>query len=242
MSAQTSGSPTRIDEIADGVFRISTKIDAVPGGFTFNQYLIRDEAPALFHTGPHAIHPLVRDAIATVLPPQSLRYVGFSHVEADECGSLADFLALAPNAVALCGQVAAMISGSDLGPRPAKALAEGETLSLGAHTLRWLDAPHVPHGWDCGFAFEEATRTLLCGDLFTQPGGEHPALTDGDILGPSEAMRAQMGHYFSNAPHTGAVLEKLARTEPQVLACMHGAAWRGDGAALIRELGSRLSG
>ncbi len=133
--------------------------------------------------------PLVREAVAAVLPVERLRHVGFSHFEADECGSLNEFLAVAPVAAPLCGRIAAMVSVDDVADRPPRALADGERLVLGRHTVRWLDTPHVPHAWECGLLFEETTRTLLCGDLFTQPGASHPPVTSGDILGPSEAMR-----------------------------------------------------
>lgn len=239
MTMPASQTDTRIDEIADGLFRISTPMAAIPGGFTFNQYLIRDDEPLLFHTGPRALFSAVRDAIARVLPPQELRHVGFSHVESDECGALNQFLAIAPRATPLCGQIAAMVSVRDLADRPPTVLADGEALSLGAHRVRWMDAPHVPHGWECGFLMEDMTQALLCGDLFTQPGAEHAPLTEGDILEPSESMRGAM-EYYARGPDTWRVLEKLEGLEPQVLACMHGSAWRGDGAALLRELGSRL--
>ena len=196
--AATSG--TRIDEVASGIFRISTPVPDVPGGFTFNQYLIRDEQPLLFHTGPRALFPLVREAIAKVLRPESLRYIGFSHTENDEMGSMESFLAIAPSAVPLTGRIGAMLWAADL-TRPPVALEDGQTLSLGDHQLRWFDAPHVPHGWDCGFLMDDTTRTLLCGDLFTQPGATHAPLTESDILEPSEAMRMQM-EYFSRGPDT----------------------------------------
>jgi len=124
-----------------------------------------------------------------------------------------------------------MVSVNDFADRPARALADGEVLQLGRHTLKWLDAPHVPHGWECGFMMELETRTLLCGDLFTQGGSGAVALTESDILEPSEAFRAPMD-YYAHSPDTAATLERLAREEPQVLACMHGSAWRGNGAAL----------
>src|SRR5450759_26389 len=176
-------SGTRIDEIAEGIYRISTPLSVVPGGFSFNQYLIADEEPVLFHTGPRRMFPAVIEAVKTILPAERLRYVGLSHVESDECGSLNEFLFAAPGAVALCGQVAALVSIGDLADRPPRGLADGETLSLGRHKVRWLDAPHVPHAWECGFLFEEATKTLLCGDLFTQGGANHPPISESDILG-----------------------------------------------------------
>src|SRR5512134_4160178 len=183
--------------------------------------------------------PLVAEAIGKVLPLVKLRYIAFSHVEADECGGLNQLLAAAPRAVPVCSQVAAMVSVNDLADRPARALADGEVLQIGRHALRWIDAPHVPHGWENGFMMETTTRTLLAGDLFTQGGSGATPITESDILGPSEAFRAPMD-YYAHAPHTAAVLEKLARQQPQVLACMHGSAWRGDGAALLRALAKTL--
>jgi len=233
------GSKTRIDEVAEGIYRISTPVSVVPGGFSFNQYLVVDEERLLFHTGPRRMFPLVREAVAAVLPVERLRHVGFSHFEADECGSLNELLAVAPQAAPLCGRIAAMVSVDDVADRKARALADGERLVLGRHTVRWLDAPHVPHAWECGFLFEEATRTLLCGDLFTQPGAEHAPVTTADILGPSEAMRGALD-YWAHAASTRPTLERLAELRPTTLACMHGSAWTGDGAGLIRELAARL--
>jgi flavorubredoxin len=235
-----AASGTSLHEVAPGIYRINTPLD-IPNGpsFNFNQYLIADDEPLLFHTGPRRMFPLVAEAIGRVLPVDRLRYVAFSHVEADECGSLNDFLRAAPGAVPVCSAVAAMVSINDLAERPARALADGEVLRIGNKALRWIDAPHVPHGWDCGFMMETETRTLLCGDLFTQGGNGHKPLTESDILGPSEGFRAPMD-YYAHAPHTDAVLERLAREQPQVLACMHGSAWRGDGAALLRALARAL--
>ncbi len=231
-----SQSGTNVHEIASGIYRINTPIQ-IPGGpqFNFNQYLVADEAPLLFHTGPRRMFPLVAEAIARVLPLKTLRYVAFSHYEADECGSLNDFLAAAPQAEPVCSRVAAMVSVNDVAERPARALADGEVLELGRHRLRWLDTPHVPHGWECGFMMELDTRTLLCGDLFTQGGPGTTPVTDADILEPSEAFRKQMD-YYAHAPSTAATLERLAQLQPRTLAVMHGSAWRGDGAALLRAL------
>jgi flavorubredoxin len=233
-------SDTSVHEIADGIHRISTPM-RFPGGvgFTFNQFLIVDDEPLLFHTGPRRLFPLVRDAVARVMPLGRLRHISFSHFEADECGSLNDWLAAAPRAVPACGLIAAMTSIRDVADREPRVLADGETLSLGQRTVRWLDTPHLPHAWECGFLHEERTRTFLCGDLFTQGGAEHPALTEGDILGPSEAMRSQMD-YFVHSKNTRQMLERLAGLEPRTLACMHGSAWRGDGARLLRELAGIL--
>lgn len=234
-------SGTTIDEIAAGIYRISTPVppEAIPGGFTFNQFLIEDEQPLLYHTGPKKMFPLIRDAIGHVLPVESIRYVGFSHYEADECGSLNDFLALALEAEPLCSATAKMVSIDDVSTRPARAIADGETLSIGQHRVRWLDTPHFPHGWECGHLFEETTATLFCGDLFTQGGARHEPVTESDILAPSEAMRSGMD-YYSATTHGLELAEKLAATKPEVLACMHGASWRGDGAKMLRALGRTL--
>jgi flavorubredoxin len=232
-------SGTNVNEIADGIYRISTPIDAIPGGFTFNQYLIVDEEPLLFHMGGRQLFPLVREAVASVIPLARLRYAALSHFESDECGSLNEWLATAPNAAPLCGRIAAMTSVRDFADRPPREMADGETISLGKHEVRWLDLPHMPHGWECGYLMEQRTRTLLCGDLFTQPGSKPAPLTEADILGPSEALRSHLD-YFSHTRNARALLERLAATEPAVLACMHGSAWRGDGAALLRELATIL--
>jgi flavorubredoxin len=241
MAITNAASGTNVHEVAEGIFRINTPVIIEgAGGFSFNQYLILDDEPLLFHTGPRKMFPLVREAVASLLPVERLRYIGFSHVEADECGSLNDWLRIAPNSVPVCGSVAAMVSISDLADRPPRALADGEQLCLGQHSLRWLDTPHLPHAWECGFLTEESTATLLCGDLFTQGGAALPALTESDILGPSEAFRQTMD-YFSHTKHARALLEKLAQTNPRTLACMHGSAWHGDGAKLLRELAEQLS-
>jgi len=235
-----AASGTNLHEIAPGIYRINTPVD-IPGGpgFNFNQYLIADAEPLVFHTGPRRMYPLVAEAIGKVLPLETIRYVAFSHVEADECGALNDFLAAAPRAVPVCGQVAAMVSVNDLADRPARALADGEVLRTGKHALRWFDAPHVPHGWECGFMMETKTRTLLCGDLFTQGGSGTMPITEADILAPSEAFRSAMD-YYAHAPNTAAVLERLALEQPQVLAVMHGSAWQGNGAGLLRALAKTL--
>jgi flavorubredoxin len=237
--SSTAADNTQVDEIADGIYRISTPLEVVPGGFTFNQFLIDDDEPLLFHTGLRALFPAVREAIARVLPVERLRYVAFSHVEADECGGLNQLLAAAPNAVPVCSSLAAMISVNDLADRAARPLADGETLSLGRHEVEWYDAPHLPHGWECGFLGEKTTRTMFCGDLFTQAGADLPPITEEDILGPSEAMRASMD-YFSHSRDTAARIARLASTKPTTLACMHGSSWRGDGEQLLLALGQAL--
>ena len=238
--ATNPGSRTNVHEIAPDVYRINTPVVDAVGSFSFNQYLLVDEAPLLFHTGPRRLFPFVHEAVATVLPPERLRYIGFSHFEADECGSLNQWLAAAPDAVPVCGRIAAMVSVADYADRTPRALADGERLSLGRFVLRWFDTPHLPHAWECGHLFEETDRTLFCGDLFTQGGAGEVPLTEQDILGPSEAFRAPLD-YFAHAPATGTMLERLAAERPLTLACMHGSAWRGDGAALLRALACSLA-
>jgi flavorubredoxin len=225
MTVTNMQSETNLHEIADGIYRVSTPVEiAGAGQFSFNQYLILDDEPLLFHTGPRKMFPLVREAVASVLPVERLRHIAFSHVEADECGSLNQWLRIAPQSVPLCGTVAAMVSIDDMADRPPRVLADGELLSLGKHSVRWFDTPHLPHAWECGFLMEERTSTLLCGDLF----------------GPSEAFRHSMD-YFSHTKNAHVMLERLASTNPTTLACMHGSAWGGDGAVLLRALADALS-
>jgi len=237
----TTAPAASIDAIGTDIYRIHVALpDAMPGGFSFNQYLVVDERPLLFHTGPKKLFPLIRERIETVLPLSALRYIAFSHVESDECGSLPEFLAAAPQARPVCSDVAAMVSVSDLVDVEPIGLADGQLLDLGRHKLKWQSTPHLPHGWETGYLFDETTHTLFCGDLFTQPGiGERPLVQD-DILTPSEAFRHQMD-YFAHAPGTGQMIERLAALEPRLLACMHGSAWSGDGAAMLRSLGASLT-
>lgn len=243
MPVTNTASGTNIHEIAEGIYRINTPIppSVIPGGFSFNQYLVIDEEPLLFHAGPRRMFDLVREAVATVMPVDRLRHVAFSHVEADECGALNGWLAVAPRAAPLCGRIAAMTSIEDMADRAPRVLADGEAIVTGRRTLRWLDAPHLPHGWDCGYLMDETSQTLFCGDLFTQPGADTQALTEGDILRPSEAMRGAMD-YFAHARDGRTHLARLAALRPRTLACMHGSAWTGDGGALLLTLADVLEG
>ncbi len=229
----------RIDEIAPRIFRIASDV-ALPdgGGFSFNQYLIAADEPLLWHTGPRGLYADTRAAIAKVLDPAKLRWIGFSHFEPDECGALNQFLAEAPNATPFCSAVGAMIGG-DAADKPPRGMKDGEVLDIGGARLRWIAAPHVPHGWDCGFLFDETQKVFFCGDLFTQPGSNHAPLTEGDILGPSEDFRRAMD-YYAHGPDTGARINAMAALKPGTLACMHGSAWAGDGAGLLRELADSL--
>ena len=231
---------TNICEVADGIYRINTPVPIPGQQFSFNQYLMLADEPLLFHTGLRGLFPHVRDAVASVMPVEKLRHISFSHVEADECGSLNLWLEAAPHAAPLCGAIAAMVSVGDLADRAPRPLADDEKAGLGGRTVMWIDAPHVPHGWECGYLYEETTRTLFCGDLFTQGGiGETP-LTEADILAPSEEFRLPMD-YYAHAPNTAATLARIAATEPETLACMHGSAWRGNGGELIRALAAAVA-
>lgn len=237
MVVTNAASGTNVAEVADGLYRINTpiQIPGGPGAFSFNQYLLVDEEPLLFHTGMRRMFPLILEAVASVMPVDRLAWIGFSHFEADECGSLNDWLAAAPRATPLCGRLAALLSISDMADRAPKALADGEAVSLGKRSVRWIDAPHVPHGWECGYLFEDTAKTLFCGDLFTQAGKGEQAIVETDVLGPSERMRKAMD-YFAHGPGSRPILERLADLEPKTLACMHGSAWRGDGKPLLRAL------
>lgn len=231
---------TAVDEIEANIYRISTPVTPPGlGGFSFNQYLIVDDAPLLFHTGPRRLFATVCEAVARVAPVNKLRFIGLSHFEGDECGSLNEFLAVAPDAVPLCGAVAAMTSIGDVADRAPRVMGDGETLALGRHSVRWFDTPHLPHAWECGFLMETSASVLLCGDLFTQGGADNPAVTEADILGPSEAFRRSLD-YFAHARNSRLMLERLAAQNPRTLACMHGSAWRGDGAGLLRALADSI--
>jgi flavorubredoxin len=230
---------TRVDEVARGIYRISTPLDVIPGGFTFNSYLIADEEPVLFHTGYRKLFPISLEAIGKVMPVEKLRWIGGSHFEGDEFGALNDFLAAAPAATGFGSEIGALTSLNDFAVRPARGLGDGEEFSIGSRRMQWIYTPHVPHGWDCGILFDLSTRTLLCGDLFTQPGASMPPVTESEVLTASEGMRGMMD-YYAHATSTATILERLASLRPSTLACQHGSAYRGDGAALLRELAVTL--
>jgi len=234
-------SGTRIDEIADGIYRINTPvhIEALPGGFNFSQYLVVDREPLLFHTGLRRMFPLVAEAVSKVIPVDSVRHVGLSHFEADEAGAMNEWLAAAPSATPFASEIAVLTSVNDVADRPGRALSDGEEFSIGSHRLRWIYTPHVPHGWDCGVLFDTTTGTLLCGDLFTHGGTNCTPITESDILEPSEHFRKPLD-YFAHSTGTTAILERLAALEPTTLACMHGSAYRGDGSSLLRGLAGIL--
>ncbi len=228
---------TRIDEIADGIFRLSVYVPdiAPPAGFTFNHFLVRGDEALLFHTGLRRMFPLLRDAVACLVPLERLRWISFGHYEADECGAMNEWLSIAPGAEVAHGQTGCLVSLKDMADRAPRLLQDGEALELGGgRRLRYIDTPHVPHGWDAGVLYDEATGTLLCGDLFTQLG-DGPALTGGDIVGPAIQGEDVFG-YSSLNPGMGTTIRKLAEVAPRTLALMHGPSFQGDGASALRAL------
>jgi glyoxylase-like metal-dependent hydrolase (beta-lactamase superfamily II) len=233
---------SNVDEIAADVFRISTFHPDF--GIQFNQFLIRDEEPVLFHTGMQKMFALTRDAVAKVIDPTTLRWIGFSHFEPDECGALNEWLALAPRAQAMSSFVGVTVMLNDYALRPARALADGETLTTGKRRLKFLSTPHVPHGWDSGLLFEESEKTLFCSDLFFHPGDPLP-LDERDVVGPAEAaiVEGQNGPLAGDLPytaHTDGVLRRVAALEPRTLAVMHGSSYRGDGKKALLDLAGVL--
>jgi flavorubredoxin len=227
---------TKINEIAEGIYRLSTYFPAVaaPAGFTVNQFLIKGDEPLLFHCGMRGLFPLVSAAVAKIVPVESLRWITFGHVESDECGAMNNWLAAAPQAQVAHGMIACMVSLNDLADRQPRALADGEVIDLGGKRVRYLDTPHVPHCWEAGVVYEEATGTLLCGDLLTHIG-DTPALTDGDIVGPAIAAE-DMFHATSIGAATAPTIRKLAALKPRTLGLMHGASFNGDCAGALNAL------
>jgi flavorubredoxin len=226
---------TQIDEVAERIYRFSTFVpDIGPTGFTFNQFLIDDEQPLLFHTGQRGAFPLLAEAIATITPIDRLRWIAFGHVEADECGAMNQLLAAAPQAEVAHGALGCLVSLNDLADRPPRPLADGDVIELGTHRVRHLDTPHVPHGWEARVLYEETTDTLLCGDLFTQLG-RGPATTSDDVIGAAGQAEDVFGATCLT-PSTGPTLRRLADLNPTTLAVMHGSSFVGDGSAALRAL------
>jgi len=223
---------TTTTEIADDIFRISTFVP--DAGMSFNQILVKADEPLLFHTGMRALFPAVADAVGAVLPVSSLRWIGFGHVEADECGAMNQWLDAAPDAQVAFGAIGCMVSVNDLADRPPRALDDGDVIDLGGKRVRWIATPHVPHGWEAGVFFEETTSTLLCGDLFTQLG-QGPAITSNDVL----AAAAEAEDVFGAScltPTTAPTIHTLADLAPTTLALMHGPTYQGDGGHWLGDL------
>ena len=244
-----SRSGTTIHEIEDDIYRISVPVPEAD--FSYNQFLVVDDEPLLFHTGLRSQFPLVSEAIRKVMPLERLRYVAFSHFESDECGALNLFLGAAPDAVPVASRVAVLTSLADFAERPPRALADGDLLPLGKRTVEWIDTPHLPHGWETGYLYEHSSRTLFCGDLFTHGGAKAPALIDSDLLVPAEEFRigfatmTGLPDAYGFTRDTRKYIERLAATNPRTMAVMHGSSWRGregEGAQLLRRLGDVVTG
>jgi flavorubredoxin len=227
-----------VTEIAPDVFRISTYVPEI--GMQFNQFLVRDEEPLLFHAGHRAMFPLVRDAVASLIAPSQVRWVGFSHFEADECGALNEWLQVAPAAQALCSTVGALVSVNDFALRPARGMSDGEVLTTGRYRFRMLHTPHVPHCWEAGLLFEEEHKTLFSSDLFHQNGDVEP-LTESDVIGRvrqtlADYQAGPFANYMPYTQHTDGTLRRLADLKPKTIAAMHGSAYAGDGERALRDL------
>lgn len=227
-----------VNEIAPDCYRISTYIPEI--NLQFNQFLLNDEEPLLFHTGMRSLFPAVRDAVETVIDPSKIRWISFSHFEADECGSLNEWLEIAPSAQAVCSMVGALVSINDFALRPAKAMNDGEVLETGQHRYRFAHTPHVPHCWEAGLLFEETNGTLLCSDLFHQNGDLEP-LTESDVIDRArktliDYQAGPFANYMPYTKHTDGILQRLATFNPRTLAPMHGSAYAGDGGQAIRDL------
>lgn len=231
-----------LSEVADGVYRISVFVPQF--NIAFNHFLIKDDEPLLFHAGLRGMFPLLREAVAKVIDPATLRYIGFSHFESDECGALNHWLEIAPQAQAVCGLIGALVSVNDFAIRPAKSLTREDTLSTGKRRFRFLPTPHIPHGWDAGLMFEETGKTLFCSDLFFQ-GGDCKPLTADDIIGRcrEDLITGEGGLLAGSTPYThrtGEVLKDLASYQPQTLAIMHGSSYSGNGAKALTDLATVL--
>ena len=228
---------TKVSEIANGIYRLSTFVPEIapPAGFTFNQFLVMGDEPLMFHTGLRKMFPLNREALARIMPPERLRWIAFGHYEADECGAMNEWLSVAQHATVAHGQTGCLVSLNDMADKSPRVLADGEVIDLGGgKRVRYIDTPHTPHGWDAGVMFEEATGTLLCGDLFTQLG-DGPALTDRDVVGPSIAAE-DLFQYSALAPGMGGAIRALAKLNPKRLALMHGPAFEGNASAALHAL------
>ena len=227
-----------VTEIAPDLYRISTYIPEID--LQFNQFLIKDDEPLLFHTGMNSLFPLVHDAVASILDPATIRWISFSHFEADECGSLNKWLELAPAAQPLCSHIGALVSINDFALREARGMADGEVLETGKRRFRFMQTPHVPHCWEAGLLFEETNGALLCSDLFHQSGNVEP-LTESDIIERArktlkDSLTGPFANYMPYTKQTDGILQKLADLQPRTLVPMHGSAYTGDGAQAIRDL------
>lgn len=227
-----------VNEIAPDCYRISTFIPEID--LQFSQFLIKDEEPLLFHTGMRSLFPIVREAVATIIDPATIRWIGFSHFEADECGSLNEWMQIAPNAQPVCSMVGALVSVNDFALRPAKGMNDGETFTTGRHRFRFAQTPHVPHCWEAGLLFEETKGVLLCSDLFHQNGDVEPR-TETDIIERArktliDYQAGPFANYMPYTKHTDGIMQRLADLKPQTIAPMHGSAYSGNGSLAITDL------
>jgi flavorubredoxin len=227
-----------ITEIAPDVYRFSTFVPE--GNLQFNQFLIKDDEPLLFHTGMNALFPMVREAVASIIDPATLRWIGFSHFEADECGSLNSWLEIAPRAQAVTSFVGAMVSVNDFAIRPARAMQDGETFGTGRFQFRFMHTPQVPHCWEAGLLFEETNRTLFSSDLFHQ-NGDVEASTESDIIDRVretlvDYQAGPLANYMPYTKNTDGIMQRLADLKPKTIAAMHGSAYAGDGERAVRDL------
>lgn len=233
----------KITEVAPDLFRLTTFLE--PFNLQFSQFLVRDEQPLLFHTGPRALFADVQAAVASLIDVRTLRWIGFSHFEADECGSLPEWQQVAPQADAVCSLVGKLVSVDDcLALRPAKGMADGEVLHTGRYRFQFLATPHVPHCWESGLLFEETQRTLLCSDLFHQGGNGEP-VTHSDVVGRCrdvlmEYQQGPLANYLPYGTLTDPTLRRLAALNPQTLATMHGSVFVGDGTQALHDLAQVL--
>ena len=234
---------TRIDEISPGFYRLATPVppEHFPGGFSYGQFLIADDEPLLYHAGPRKAFACVKRAVESVMPFEDLRWLSFGHGESDESGAMLDILAAAPGCEVLGGRMLSRLVVDDAAPRPAQVLGHGETRKLGRHEVMWLDTPHLPHNWEAGMMFETTTRTLMCGDLFTLFGTDHPVTTTDDLLAASEALRQKIP-YYSNPGAARPKLEEIAALKPAAIAGMHGPVFLGDGGDMLLRLADALEG
>lgn len=227
-----------ITEIAPDVFRLSLFVPE--GNLQFNQFLVRDDEPLLYHTGMRGIFPLVHEAVSKIIDPSKLRHIGFSHFEPDECGSINEWLEIAPNAEPVCSFVGAVVNLSDYASRPARGLNDGESFSTGKYNFRFIRTPHLPHGWDAGMMFEETNGTLFSSDLFHQ-NGDVITHTESDIIERvrdtlTEFNASPLGNYIPYTRQTEANFEKLIALKPKTIAAMHGSTYIGDGEQALRDL------
>jgi len=228
---------TTINEIAPDVFRINTYFPDFNLGFS--QFLVRDEEPLLFHTGMRGLFPTVRDAVAKLIDPADLRWMGFSHFEADECGSINEWQAIAPHATPVSSMIGKMVSVDDFATRPAKGMVDGEEFSTGSHTFRFIQTPHVPHGWDAGLLFDTSNSVLFCSDLLHQNGDVEPSTSESvldrvkDTL--VEYQASPLANYLPYTPMTEAIMNRLVSLEPRVLAAMHGSVFEGNGGKALKD-------